>query len=997
MKRLYSLLIILSFTLPFSLSCTNVFDAITLLYIWLNGKDATAPVLNNLVITDTQSDSITLAQPALSTAGDPAPKINAYIGLNGTITISGEIVSNYVNGPIDVSASGYEFIGLTAATSYKIIVVARNALNYSVQQIVQSTAGASVAPVLNSLSISAYDDGSITLAHPTLSTTGYPTPTVQAYIGLDGTISYSGSTVTGSVQGPIDVSAEGCQFNGLNYSTSYKIIVVAKNSVGYNVAQIIQSTAGLLVKPVLNSLSISTYDDVSISIAKPTFSTAGSPTPTVQAYIGLTGTISFSGSSVSNSLQGPIDVSTGGCQFTSLSSSTSYTIIVVAKNSAGYSVVQIAQSTAGTTVKPVLNNLSVSVFDDDSITIAKPTFSTAGNPTPTVQAYIGLTGTIASSGSTVSNSIQGPIDVSTGGYQFSSLSGYTSYTIIVVAKNIAGYSVMQIVQSTAGITPVLNSLSVSAFDDDSITIAKPTFSIAGNPTPTVKAYIGLSSTISISGTTVTGSLQGPIDVSTGAYQFSSLSALTSYKVIVVAQNAVGSSAVSITQSTAGIAPILNSLSVSAFDGSSVTIAKPTFSVAGNPAPTVKAYIGLTGTISVSGSTVTGSVQGPIDVSTGAYQFTGLNPLTSYTVIVVAANAYGPSVKQVAQSTSMASGMYAVGFYTVSGNSQACYWINGIKYDLPGTTPSIAYMVAFGDSEFYVTGQYTVSGETKACYWVINGSGTTRIDLSGTLPSSSSGVIKYGNALYIGGNQNFDIAALQSGPCYWKIDLSTGTATRTDLSTSGTFGGMATQIALTSSGEVNVSGTRVTYSLTAEPGYWKISGTTNTWNAMATSGNFAAAMTIYASGSDIYLGGADEYDFTTTSMRATYWKSSGSTKTKVSLASSATGSYVAGMSSLGSNVYASGQINTRTACYWINAARTDLPGASSSTYSAANCLFVTSNGDLYLSGYYNGSSTTDILGRSGGVACYWKATGGANPVKFDLPGAAPSSAIRMVVR
>ena len=569
MKRLLTIIFIVSCCFAFTISCTNSnnpnagagedSNKTSLVILGLGyhiidtflGSGA-KPVLNDLVITSSNSSSITLAQPTLATAGTPAPVVKAFIGFSNNPPYSINELYGYIyniqEGPVDVTNNGYQFSGLTEGTEYKIYVVASNGAGYSVQQIVQSTGG--VAPVMNNLSISASDASSITLAQPTFSTAGYPTATVQAYIGLTGTISVSGSTLSHSQQGPIDVSTDGYTFSGLAINTTYTIIVVAANSEGYSVQQIVQSTAG--IAPVLNSLSISGINESSITIAKPTLSTTGNPTPTVKAYIGLSGTISVSGSTVSGSLQGPIDVSLGGYQFSGLSAGTSYTIYVIAANSAGYSIQQMNQSTSA--AAPVLNSLAISGYDASSITLAKPTLSTAGNPTPTVQAYIGLNGTISVSGSTVSNSLQGPIDVSLGGCQFSGLSASTSYKVIVVAANSAGYSVQQIIQSTAGVSvaPVLNSLSVSGYDASSITLAKPTFSTAGNPTPTVQAYIGLNGTITVSGSTVSNSLQGPVDVSSGGYQFSGLSASTSYKVIVVAANSAGYSVQQVIQSTAGV-------------------------------------------------------------------------------------------------------------------------------------------------------------------------------------------------------------------------------------------------------------------------------------------------------------------------------------------------------------------------------------------------------------------------------------------------------------
>ena len=204
-----------------------------------------------------------------------------------------------------------------------------------------------IAPVMNPLALSAVGPTSITLAQPNFSIAGNPSPTVSAYIGLDGTISVSGTTVSGSQQGPVDVSTTWCQFNGLAASLTYRIIVVAVNTSGYSVQQIVESTG--LIAPVLNPLSILAFDSGSITLGQPTFSVAGNPLPpvqTVQAYIGLDGVISVLGSVVSGAQQGPVDVSTAGCGFWFLSPNTAYRIIVVAQNSSGFSVVQIPQFTA---------------------------------------------------------------------------------------------------------------------------------------------------------------------------------------------------------------------------------------------------------------------------------------------------------------------------------------------------------------------------------------------------------------------------------------------------------------------------------------------------------------------------------------------------------------------------------------------------------------------------------------------------------------------------
>jgi hypothetical protein len=92
------------------------------------------------------------------------------------------------------------------------------------------------------------------------------------------------------------------------------------------------------------------------------------------------------------------------------------------------------------------------------------------------------------------------------------------------------------------------------------------------------------------------------------------------------------------------APVLNDLSVKAASSRTITLAQPVLTKAGYPAASVYAFIGPSGQISVDGSDVSGSTEGPVDVSKGTYQFKGLNPGTSYDIIVVAKNISGCSVK-----------------------------------------------------------------------------------------------------------------------------------------------------------------------------------------------------------------------------------------------------------------------------------------------------------------------------------------------------------------
>jgi len=195
--------------------------------------ESSKPALNALELGDTDTTSITLEQPTLADTGGTASTVNAFIGLDGTISITNSTVSNASEEDIDVSSNGHTFTNLETDTDYRIIVVAKNSAGYSVQEIEGTTDSlASVAPVLEDLVISSSDHEQITLSQPSFSTDGNPAPTVKAHIGVNSSISISGVTVTGSSEGDIDVSGSGHTFSSLDATTSYRIIVVAENSEG---------------------------------------------------------------------------------------------------------------------------------------------------------------------------------------------------------------------------------------------------------------------------------------------------------------------------------------------------------------------------------------------------------------------------------------------------------------------------------------------------------------------------------------------------------------------------------------------------------------------------------------------------------------------------------------------------------------------------------------------------------------------------------------------
>ncbi len=543
-KYMFSAVLVLAMTAG---GCKGYLQSNTATQMFYGLFFSTTPVLENLVITATDSSSITLEQPNLFSTGNPMPTVQAYIGADGLITITGSTVGGIITeGPVDVSAGPYTFNGLAGNTVYRIIVVAENSSGYSVSQITQSTGG--IAPVLNPLVITATDFQSITLAQPTFTTAGNPLPPTQtrlAYIGLDGTIAvnYTTGVVTGSIGAPLDVTiaAFPYTFTGLTANTAYRIIVVAENSSGVSIREIAQNTAN--TPPVLNPLAINSVDDQNIQLATVSYATQGFPVPAVaNAYIGLDGVIAVDPlGAVTNETDGPYDVDSAPHTFTGLTPNTAYRIIVVSQNASGVSVRQITQTTGPSA--PVLDPLGVNSVDETSIEVDTVSYARAGFPVPAVaNAYIGLDGVIAVDPlGAVTNETDGPYDVDSAPHTFMGLTPNTTYRIIVVSSNASGVSIREITQTTSPDAPLLAPLTLTSVTNTNIRLAMVSYTRTGNPVPaTADAYIGLDGTISVDYSTgaVSNEISGPFDVDSTFHDFP-VGASTTYRIIVVASNASG--------------------------------------------------------------------------------------------------------------------------------------------------------------------------------------------------------------------------------------------------------------------------------------------------------------------------------------------------------------------------------------------------------------------------------------------------------------------------
>ncbi len=157
------------------------------------------PVLAGLsALSD--SNSILLAPPVLISGWLPAPTITAYIGLDSTIQVSGTTVTGHIKtAAMNEAAGGYLFdsLPLPMGETYRIIVVAQNALGSSVQQIVKAT--------YDPIALGVYGQVNLTSNVPGAGLTGLTTPTgvvasaggvyVVDY-GNDRVLFYEGSSTT---------------------------------------------------------------------------------------------------------------------------------------------------------------------------------------------------------------------------------------------------------------------------------------------------------------------------------------------------------------------------------------------------------------------------------------------------------------------------------------------------------------------------------------------------------------------------------------------------------------------------------------------------------------------------------------------------------------------------------------------------------------------------------------------------------------------------------
>ena len=255
-------------------------------------------------------------------------------------------------------------------------------------------------------------------------------------------------------------------------------------------------------------------------------------------------------------------------------------------------------------------------------------------------------------------------------------------------------------------------------------------------------------------------------------------------------------------------------------------------------------------------------------------------------------------------------VYAAG----SHNYTACYWVDGIRTELPVPTSrgkpnlSKASAIAVSGGKIYVAGYVGIFHDYETnCYWVDG----VRTDLpipSGTnvLNSRAKAIAVSGGTVYVAGY--YGGSPLDYTACYW-VD-----GVRTNLPVPRNTKSSIASAIMVSGGKVYVAGYYESPDYTAC--YW-VDGVRTDLPVPAGTRAFTTAIAV--SGGKVYVAGAVHYGAVST---ACYWADgvrtdlSGTSGDGIAVSGGTV--YVAGYYS-----YSSGLLDT-TACYWADGVRTDLP-------------------------------------------------------------------------
>ena len=308
-------------------------------------------------------------------------------------------------------------------------------------------------------------------------------------------------------------------------------------------------------------------------------------------------------------------------------------------------------------------------------------------------------------------------------------------------------------------------------------------------------------------------------------------------------------------------------------------------------------------------------------------------------------------------------VYVAGYYNDGSRDIACYWKDGVKFDLHINAGhnSQAKSIYVLDDNIYVAGYYNDGSVVTACYWK-NGFETS-LDLSdvgsGLGDSKATEIVIDTDTMYISGHYIDTDQVLDQNACYWSG--SSGALSRTDLinadytQAEGIF--RSAGVTYTSGYYDSTDGAGVDII----PCYWKDSSIID---LPLDGGGEGVGSSIVISGNTAYVAGYIDD-------KSCYWKDPVSdtdpndiVMTSFITASSSFGNSVA---LSGTDLYVAGRYyeSKYKAGYWKVSGSTTLTELEQYTLldGSANSVSVTSS-DVYFAG-------SDII--IGGImtACYWK--------------------------
>ena len=323
---------------------------------------------------------------------------------------------------------------------------------------------------------------------------------------------------------------------------------------------------------------------------------------------------------------------------------------------------------------------------------------------------------------------------------------------------------------------------------------------------------------------------------------------------------------------------------------------------------------------------------------------------------------GSSGNPPAAVASTPADVYVAGVvYTPQGGG-ATYWKNGNPVSLSGfSLGSSANAIAVSGNDVYVAGVGSNGGQDIAAYWK-NGALVTLT--AGTGRGFANAIFVSNGDVYVAGAESSASGNSQVAK-YWKNGVPVSLAqTASDgmanaIFVSGTDVYVAGYVSQTSQTALNSTFTTQVATL------WKNGSAVSLTDGLHTS----EALSLFVSGSDVYVAGYSAHTVQGSDNTATYWKNSSPITLK-----DATDSFADSIVVSGQDVFVAGGDDAKTAGYWKNGVQTILPGGT-----VANQIAV-SGSDVYLAGNNfpsspigpSGTSGTADGASGGGIgATYWK--------------------------